>query len=176
MLFPFEDKDNFKAIFIRYYSALVNFAHSKFGIDIAVSKNLVLHIFKSIWERRSNIEKIESVSTFLFRSVKNSAIAYKVSGVMNYGELTELVKNYDYSEDQFLSDVQSILIKSHILSELKLMTKQMREIFELNKIKGLSYNEIAEQLNISERTVESNIVRAFAILRKGLNEVEFLKE
>ena len=55
---------------------------------------------------------------------------------------------------------------------LEELPERTREIFELNRQKGLKYREIAEQLSISVKTVEANMGKALKALRLSLRKYE----
>jgi RNA polymerase sigma-70 factor (ECF subfamily) len=76
------------------------------------------------------------------------------------------------SED--LADTENYILYSdlqkHLHHALAQMPETYREAFELNRFDGLKYREIAEKLNVSERTVEVRISKAIDLLRKYLRE------
>lgn len=70
--------------------------------------------------------------------------------------------------------VDASLIKKSIIEGLNHLKPKNRKIFELNKFEGLTYKEIAQHLQISERSVEDNIARALKSLRFFINKDENL--
>jgi len=65
--------------------------------------------------------------------------------------------------------VDESMIKKAIIKGLDHLKPKNRKIFELNKFEGLTYKEIAEHLEISERAVEDNIARALKSLRNHID-------
>ena len=57
----------------------------------------------------------------------------------------------------------------NIMEAIKKLPEDMRTIFEMNRFKNLKYREIAEELNVSVRTVESKISKSLEFLRKHLS-------
>lgn len=70
------------------------------------------------------------------------------------------------------SYIDESLIKKAIIKGLSHLKPKNREIFELNKFEGLTYKEIAQHLDISERAVEDNIARALKKLKTVIDKEE----
>ena len=62
------------------------------------------------------------------------------------------------------------IIKQAILKAMEKLKPKNRKIFELNKFEGLTYKEISNHMQISERSVEDNISRALKILKEELKD------
>jgi RNA polymerase sigma-70 factor, ECF subfamily len=75
-----------------------------------------------------------------------------------------------YQPDLFIESE----LQSHIKSAFEKLPARTSEVFTLSRFKGFSNDEIAEQLNISKRTVETHISNALKILREELKEYLFM--
>ncbi len=71
-------------------------------------------------------------------------------------------------------NISNLMIREAIEKACLTLKPKNREIFFLNKFEGLTYEEIANHLNISKRAVEDNIARALKLLREQLNKDENL--
>lgn len=86
----------------------------------------------------------------------------------------EQVLNNIESEES--SQIDTFLVREQIEIAMDSLKEKNREIFYLNKFEGLTYKEIADHLNISERSVEDNMARALKKLREILRKKRHLFE
>lgn len=89
-------------------------------------------------------------------------------------ELSEIVIAKIEAEGGEETNLDDSIIKRAILNGLETLKPKNRKIFELNKFEGLTYKEIAEHLDISERAVEDNMSRALKKLKLYIEEHENL--
>jgi RNA polymerase sigma-70 factor (ECF subfamily) len=87
---------------------------------------------------------------------------------------TENIDNaYDLSSN--LPDVVSLMSANEILDSLRLLSPAYRAVFNLYVMEGYSHREIAEQLNITESTSRSNLVKARGKLKNIILSKEYNK-
>jgi len=157
----------FEMLFRAYYSSLCLFAH-KILRDTAASEEIVQDIFYYFWEKRETLELTTSVKSYLFKSVYNNSLKY----LRHY----KIVKKYEaQAETQEVFDLQENYaeigeIKYIIKQTLEQVPTRTREIFELNRNKGLKYHEISEKLNISIKTVEAHMSSILKLFRENLKD------
>ena len=163
------NKEAFSIIFRKYYKDLVlfggNLLHDKFQCE-----DIVQNVFLKLWRNRETLEIETSLKSFLIRSVQNSCL----------DELRHKVvirEHESYSQSFYASDnmdtEHSILysnLQSHLEEALNKLPEACRVAFEMNRLEGLKYREIAEKLNVSERTIEVRIGKALGLLREYLKE------
>jgi len=134
--------------------------------DWDASRDVVQTTFLKVWKNWNTFKHADSQKQYLFRAVKNTMIDH-----------VKKEKKLDISEEGFQgipsgrgTELDSYLIRSEIMRSLNKLKPKNRKIFLLNKIEGLTYPEIAQFLDISERTVEDNMSRAFKALRQDLGK------
>ncbi|GLR19299.1 hypothetical protein GCM10007940_39150 [Portibacter lacus] len=140
--------------------------------DYEIAKDIVQSTFAKIWEKKDTIEISTSVKSYLFQSAKNKSLDYIRANSNKSLELQDDFRDYDLEDEVENRDMNSYVIREQIVLALDGMKPKMKQIFELNKFRGFSYEEIANDMEISKRTVESNMAKAFAILRDKLRESE----
>ncbi|WP_170111326.1 RNA polymerase sigma-70 factor [Mangrovibacterium marinum] len=165
------DENAFSILFHRYYSALCLFA-THFLQDDEQSRELVQELFVQLWEKRRQIRVHRSVKSYLFRMVKNQLInlANHRKVEQRYAEMI-LSENIDVSPSQYFMEVDLHL---KIEASINALPARRREIFRLSRERGLSYREIAGQLHISVKTVETQMGLALRQLRSDLKEYRHL--
>lgn len=167
------DQTAFELLFRYYYPGLVIFA-SQIVADRDEAEEIAQDFFVKLWSDRGSIKKSTSLKNYFFVSVKNRAFNFlkkKQIREKTFLQLKELVENDPlYQPDLFVES----LLQQQISDAMKKLNERTREIFILSRFKGLSNDEIAGQLNLSKRTVETQISNALKILRNELSEYSFL--
>ena len=167
------DQTAFELLFRFYYPGLVTFV-SKIIIDKDEAEEIVQDFFVQLWTGRNNIKKSETLKNYVFISVKNRAFNYLKKEQIRektFAQLKELIeKDFLYQPDLFVeSELQQQIAKA-----MEKLPERTREIFMMSRFKGISNDEIATQLDLSKRTVETQISNALKILRNELKEYKFL--
>lgn len=170
------NKKGFEVLFRTYYKRLCAYSVS-FVSQNDIAEDLVTDVFLNFWEKRETITIHESVSSYLFHSVKNSCINYlnreksrKNTISENEAALLYLKIKYPVSDQYPLTDLIGRELEEKIKAEIEKLPEQCREIFYLSRFEERSHKEIANQLGISENTVKVQIYRALIKLRVGLKD------
>lgn len=159
----------FSFLFKKYYKDLVLFG-GRFLPDKYACEDVVQSVFLKLWQERDCLEIKTSIKSFLIKSVQNSCLdVIRHNKIKNNFEEDSLqnsnIVEIDFDEYILYSD-----LKSHLDIALDKLPETCREAFELNRFDGLKYKEIAQKLNVSERTVEVRIGKAIGLLRQYLKD------
>lgn len=159
----------FKQLFLKYYNPLCNFAY-RIVPDFNKVEDIVQDVFLNFWKLNPDIDENKSIKSYLFSATKNRALEEIRKQNTSNKYMFEWVKDnkneQNHSgEDEEWEDWVKIEL---IYSSLRHLPPKCKEVFELSKINGLTYTQIAERLNISPKTVENHMSKAFIILRKTL--------
>jgi len=169
------NKKAFEILFRKYYGRLCAYAVS-FVSQNETAEDLVTEVFLNLWEKKETVQINDSVSAYLFRSVRNSCLNYLTREksrrlMVSEHELTlhQIKMEYALSENppDRLMDEE---LQKKISEEIEKLPEQCREIFQLSRMEELSHKEIAKKLGISENTVKVQIYRALIKLRNGLKD------
>ncbi len=161
----------FECVYREMYVRLCAYAESIVG-DTDMAKDVVQQVFVHLWERADSIDW-EGIQAYLFRCVHNSSMnAIRHERVKH--AFLEFLQNQDLVENDplfFSENDREYLIRK--MNELiHVMPEQMREIFLLSRFSGKKSVEIANQLNLSVRTVENQLYRAMKYLKEKLNTTD----
>lgn len=164
------DEQAFELLFRKYYIRLCCFAN-KFLNDPEEARDVVQQVFTKIWEGRQDIDPEESLNAYLFRITQNICInKLRRSKVESkYAEIYKLV----YIDHRQISPFESLMsdeLEKNITIAVAKIPPRCKRVFELSRIEGLKYIEIAAVLNISIKTVETQMSKALQILRLELRE------
>lgn len=164
------DGKSYEILFHLVYPQLCAYAN-KFLNDLDEAEEIAQEVFYKLWENRERLDEDDSVRGYLFTSVKNRCLHYlehkKVKD--NYAQLL----GYVYSNTRN-DTAHEILVANELDREFNKALAQLpgecRKIFELNRLQGLKYGEIADHLKISQKTVETQMSRALQKLKLQLKD------
>lgn len=168
-----DDQTAFELLFRYYYPGLVVFA-KQIVFDADEAEEIVQDFFVQLWIGRNKIKESSSLKNYFFVSVKNRAFNFLRKEKVKEKTLNEL--EYMISNDGlFQPDIFIVSeLQAQITKAFDKLPDRTREIFLLSRSKGFSNDEIAQQLSLSKRTVETQISNALKILRHELKEYVFL--
>lgn len=158
----------FDYFFDKYYAGLCVYAYRMLKSK-SEAEDIVEDFFVRILETRKSIRIESSVKSYFMRSVHNRCLDYLAH--------QKVIASHEVYRMKMMTeeDVQEYPL---IDTELKLQIERaiqnlpdgIRETFIMNRFEGLKYQEIANQENISVKTVEYRISKALSILRKELGD------
>jgi RNA polymerase sigma-70 factor (ECF subfamily) len=167
------DQTAFELLFRFYYPGLLIFT-KQILFDTIEAENIVQEFFVNIWLNRKKIKDSSTLKGYFFTSVKNRALNFLKSKQIKENTISELKYLIEtdslYQPDIFVESE----LQGKIVEALKKLPKRTYEIFVLSRTKGYSNDEIADMLNLSKRTVETQISNALRILRLELKEYLFM--
>lgn len=155
-----------RALYDRYWEGLYLQTYTVLG-DGPASEDVVQEVFIDLWEKRK-FNRIEDLSAYLYQAVKYKTLMAIRHNKINDRHL-EIFKelNPTHAIDHELEVRELHEAINHHLTRLP---PRCREVFYKSRFEHLKNDEIAEQLNISKRTVETHISHALRHL-KGVKEL-----
>ncbi len=161
------DLKAYESLFHREYSSIARYAN-KIVRDPTIAEEIAQEVFIYIWEKRENINITGSLTAYLFSATKNKCINWLKS------ELPKIQATLDISDTDLVDQVNSVdidhekKVRNVINQSIELLPKKCKEIFLLSRYGGLTYEEIAEELDLSKKTVENQMGIALKKLRETL--------
>jgi RNA polymerase sigma-70 factor (ECF subfamily) len=166
-------RGTYEVLFQEHYKNLVLYA-KKFVLETEIARDIVQDVFIYIWEKRHKIHIEKSVSSYLFRAVRNACINHlkKESTKENYIRQFLLSVNNGELTAGKAADVHEIVVHKDLLKRIELiiesLPEQCKSMFRMSRFRGLKNKEIAEIYSVSPRTVETQIYRALKVLKEDL--------
>jgi RNA polymerase sigma-70 factor (ECF subfamily) len=157
-----DDKTAFKALCRIYYDPLYRFLWRKTR-DEETAKDLAQELFLNVWKNRANLDETQSGKAYLYRAANNIAINHLKRKAVRQAYTVDSSAAERMAETEETNDFQEYA--EEVLQDLP---EEQRLVFTLNKFEGLKYQEIAEMLDISVKTVESRMSKALRTLREKL--------
>ena len=169
----------FEMLYNEQYKSLCHFAQ-RFVYDLDTAREIVQDVFVRIWEKRNSLPVDISLKSYLYTSVRNKCLDYlKHLNVeyeyekMRVREVQESGNSSSNAIDHPLDGLITEELENAIKDAIENLPDKCKGIFEMSRYKGLKYREIAEELNISVKTVETQMSRAIHSLKNELSN--FLK-
>ena len=166
------NKKSFERLFKTYYASLCVFAH-RFIDDPDDCEEVVQSFFLKIWDKRKNIDINTSVKSYLFGSVRNRCLNHIKHQKIKQQYQNTIVQSANI-ENHASNDFLEIDLIEKINNCIAALPERRREIFILSREQGLKYREIANKLNISIKTVETQMGHALKELREQLKDYQQL--
>lgn len=164
--------DNYKAFEImyrRFYQRLASFAY-RFTQSSDKAEEVVSDVFYKLWKNRKNIEITSSLQSYLFTSVRNKCLdKLRVENRVSHCDDSVLL-NYRSTISTPLQHTLGEELRKRIEIAIEALPRDRKRIFRLSRDNGLKYKEIAALLDISIKTVETQMGRALKFLRGELKE------
>lgn len=138
--------------------------------DEADSDDIVQEVFLKIWEYREKLRDYKLLNSFIFTIAYNNSISLirkRISSTKYIKYLRDLSVNQTHSN--FITEIELIELNNQVENLISNLPERQKQVFLLHREKGLTYPEIAEELEISKNTVENHMVKALKYLRGNLN-------
>ena len=163
-----DDQKAFEELFKLFYERLLNFC-VHFIKDKEVAEEIVSDVLLRVWEKRKELSHVLNLETYLFIMVKNQSINYtKQFSNYRFVYLEETGNHQLLNINDPGKELERRELVFKMDQAIETLPQQCKIIFSLIKEEGLKYKEVAQILDISPRTVETQLVRAMQKLDKIL--------
>ena len=161
------DGGQFESLFRSSYVSLVRYAKTLIK-DNDTAEEIVQDLFFRLWQDKEKLNIESSLNGYLFRSVHNKCLHHIEHKRVVERHAEEI--SYHQSESQESpSDILNYKeLQEKVARILERLPERCGKIFTMSRFEGLKYNEIAEKLSVSVKTVEANMGRALKEFRKEL--------
>lgn len=159
-------KNDLKEVYDQHFESLRGFLYYKTG-DIELAEDLVQEVFIKIWQKRADIKK-ETIKSLLFTIGNNLMINhYKHKQVVMGHQGDVIAQNKtEFKSPQFVLEEKEFEAKLNAVIEA--LPDGCREVFLMNRIDKLKYDEIAERLELSVKAIEKRMSKAISIIKEHL--------
>ncbi|MBV6646932.1 MAG: sigma-70 family RNA polymerase sigma factor [Cyclobacteriaceae bacterium] len=160
------DKEDLKNAYDEYFPVLRNFLYYKTR-DTDLSEDLVQEVFIKVWEKRDTIRK-DTIKSLLYTMANNL--------LMNHFNHLKVIHHHEaesgLNESEVVNSPEFVYEEKEFEVKLNMVLQKIpdgsREVFLMNRIDKLKYDEIAKRLEISVKAVEKRMSKALAIIKEEL--------
>ena len=164
----------FETVYNRFFGPLFVYA-KEYVINEEEAKELVQDTFLKLWEVKATLYDDTSLSAYLYRITRNNCLNYlkhlkvqKKYRQYSVSKKMELELNYSALNHDSADGIISEELEEKVTDTINSLPPRCKQIFELSRFQDKKYREIAEELNISVKTVENQIQKALKIMRENL--------
>ena len=158
------DERIFEQVFRKYYAGLCTYGR---GIlrDAEEAEEIVQNVFVTIWEKREILEITQSLQSYLYRAVHNHCLN-RIKHQKLRDEHQQYAQHYQEVSYESVSEVvNKNELEQQLSKSIEKLPEQCRIIFKMSRFEELRYQEIADKMGLSVKTIENQIGKALKILR-----------
>lgn len=161
------DNGAFEKLYLKYYEPLVRFATTSIQ-DKFYSEEIVQEFFMQLWIKKSYIKIQHSVSSYLYRSIRNKILNHfrDRSTYQKYFLLTDAPDIY--ADNSGMEIIEHNELERKVSHLIRKMPERCREVYELNRQRRFSIRKTAQILSRPINTVDKQARRAVSFLREHL--------
>ena len=159
----------FAEIYKNHYSELCIYA-MRFLNDEDEAEEIVQEIIFKLWEQREQLESVNSLRSYLYRSVHNRCLNYIKHQMHKNKYSDKAFVEMKKMELEAAEDYHNKELEEKVHSAIADLPDRCKEVFKLSRFEGKKNKEISEHLGISIKAVEANITRALSSLRENLDK------
>ncbi len=160
-------KELFEQLFKEHFVHLCNFSF-QYVRDHDIAKDIAQRVFLKLWEKRDRMDPEKQIKSYLFTAVRNQSLNHIRDHKKYRSHVLDIeISDIDVSfveEDEGVSDLQKKVSKA-----IDTLPEKCQKVFRMNRFEEMKYKEIAEELDISLKTVEAHISKALKHLREQLS-------
>lgn len=168
-------KRGYQALFQRYYQPLCSHA-ARFVYTKEAAEDIVGDVFLNFWKNQVHAQITTSYRAYLFTSVRNRAYNYIQENYQKSSLTEPLIEDTDIalSDEDPHHVLQLTELYNRLNQAVHSLSPQCQRVFILSRFEGRKHREIADELNISPKTIEAHLLKALTHLRKALLILPFL--
>jgi RNA polymerase sigma-70 factor (family 1) len=168
------DMEAFDGVYRKYCHKLFEFVYHIIKNE-PDAEEIVQEVFVKLWESRQRIETYRSFDSYLFTIAYNTTISLVRKRISEKKYVDNIIRMQNESTGTDIADDLSFeQLNDQVNYLVRHLPARQKEVFLLSREKGLTYKEIAVQLEISENTVENHMVKALRFLREKMNRDSLL--
>lgn len=163
------NNQTFEMLFKSHFKGLCYFA-IKYVKDMDVAKEIVQDAFITFWEKRDSIDMSKSPKSYLTTAIYNKSLNYLRDNKKFNNDILTMEGYIPLIENHQPNRIEINEISDAIKNALEELPEKCREVFMLSRYENLKYQQIADQLGISIKTVETHMSKALQHMRVRLAE------
>lgn len=164
-----DDQAAFTIIFTKYYQDLVRFSFG-YTRNSDAAEEIVQEVFLKLWENRGTLVIHNSLKSFLLKTVQNRCIDSLRHETVTHKYASIVLEHPLLSENDTENYILHSELQANFNHAMEKIPVEYAESFRMSRIENMNYQDIAQKLNVSVRTVEVRISKALHFLREELKD------
>jgi RNA polymerase sigma-70 factor (family 1) len=154
----------FDALFRQYYKTIRNFVYYRCG-DRDMAEDIAQETFVKLWEVRDRIER-KTVKSYLYTIAQNTTINQQKRQQLLYKFQKRTTSHMDNDNPEKLAEMAEY--EERLQQVIASLPDGGREVFLMNRLEDLTYQEIADRLGLSVKAIEKRMSKVLKIIREQL--------
>lgn len=162
----------FKKRFDDFYPMLCRIAFSYLP-DTKECEDIVQESFIAVWNNGKDKLDEKEFAAYMVRAVRNNCVSFlrkQTQQIISIEDHFAATESLDYEDEEDISPQYEEILEQ----VLSVLPPKCKEVFLMSKLHGLKYKEIADRLQISEKTVENQMGKAIKLLRQQVESGKFV--
>jgi len=159
----------FEWVFKTHFKSLHAYAYT-FLKDDELAEEVVQNIFCRVWEKRDQLKTDGSIKAYLYRAVHNESLNYIKHQKVKANFETYYSGQMDEQNEHASDKVMTGELENRIRQAMLELPQQCRIIFQMSRFEALKYQQIADQMGLSVKTIENQMGKALKLMRLKLAE------
>lgn len=169
------DENSFDQLFTHFYPGLLRYARSLLSHASHEAEDIVSDVFCSLWINRENLQIRDSIASYLYRAVKNRIINHYKKNKLNVVGIDEVAHEVNIQKHQLPDHLMSYKqFNERIIYLVNQLPEKTRVVFMMSREEGLTYEQIAEIMDVSINTIKTHMFRAIRFLKEAFNANDYL--
>ncbi len=153
----------------RYRPILYRFVYSILK-SADLTKDICQEVFIRIWEDRQRLAEIYSFKPYVLTAGKNHSLNALKKMLAEERKISSFIQSYEESRQEVEEDLQSKEYQRFIQQVLATLPPQSQRVFVLCRQQGLSYEEVATELNVSRNIIKKHMVRSMKVFKVAVEK------
>jgi len=164
------DRLALNTLFANYYQKLCFFANTYLRSS-EEAEEVVADVFFTLWKNRQQLTIERNFKSYLYVSVRHASLAVIKKRQPVFDDVENILFTTNLMD---VNDPEHVLshkeLQHHLDLAIEKLPPRCKQIFVMSRIEGLSYREISGILDVAEKTVENQLVKALRIIRASMNQ------
>lgn len=161
------DASSFELLYKEYFLQLFRFSlrYVKFN---AVAEEIVQDLFAELWENGRKLKVRTTIRSYLYGAIRNKSLNYLKHQDIRKKYDPEWMDQKEIPRIKFRDENREESVREAVLDAVDSLPARAKMTYKLHRNHGLTYDEIAEVMEVSVKTVEAQMSRSLKILREEL--------
>lgn len=156
----------FTKIYDRYWNKLMAIAYHHTR-DKSAAKEIVQELFLGLWNRRADL------NICVLNSYLATAVRFSVFKRIERERRRREIETQEYQLNDYVDEEQKLeakFLQEYINGQVEQLPEKCKLVFNYSRVKGMTIPEIAQEMNISEKTVEGHLTKGLKTIRLNLKD------
>ncbi|MFO8000794.1 MAG: RNA polymerase sigma-70 factor [Marinilabilia sp.] len=164
-----QENSHFREIFENNFSELCYFSNS-FVYDWDLCEDIVQNAFIKLWDIVERFPEEKAIRAWLFKVVRNECLDHLKSNEHKNKFRIQALEELTKEAPPDINDLEVQDIKARIDAVLASMPETTQKIFRMSRQEGMAYSKIAEDVGLTEKSVEYHVSKALSILKEQMKD------